>query len=100
MSKGHIEAAGLDDIYAALKVGGLMFAGWRSYRLTPGQETGFYEKLEVMKADGKLELVKSIEIERGLTGKNLDDEVRREFEKGIHRFEQQKSTITVHRKLA
>jgi predicted TPR repeat methyltransferase len=33
LSKGHIEKNGLDDIHAALKVGGYMIAGWRSYRL-------------------------------------------------------------------
>ena len=76
LSKGHIEKDGLDDIHAALKVGGYLVAGWRSYRLVPGAETGFYEKLEAMKADGKLVAVKQVEFMRGLTGKNLDDQIK------------------------
>ena len=87
LSKGHIEKDGLDDIHASLKVGGYMIAGWRSYRLQPGQETGFFEKLEEMKTEGKLTLVKQFEILRGLTGKNLDEEVKKEFDAGIKRFE-------------
>ena len=55
LSKGHIEKDGLDEIHAALKVGGFLVAGWRSYRLVPGAQTGFYEKLEAMKADGKFD---------------------------------------------
>ena len=100
LSKGHIEKDGLDDIHAALKVGGYLVAGWRSYRLIPGAETGFYEKLQEMKADGKLELFRQFNIMRGLTGKNLDADVKTEFGKGIERFEQQGSTITIHRKTA
>ena len=100
LSKGHIEKDGLDDIHAALKVGGLLVAGWRSYRLVPGAETGFFEKLEAMKVEGKLIAVRQFEIMRGLTGKHLDEAVKQEFEKGIQRFEQQSSTITIHQKTA
>jgi len=100
LSKGHIEKNGLDDIHAALKVGGYLVAGWRSYRLQPGNEVGFYEKLEEMKEQGKLKLVKQFEIVRGLTGKNLDDKIKKEFEAGLKRFEQQPSQITIHQKLA
>ena len=53
--KFKLEKDGLDEIHAALKVGGFLVAGWRSYRLVPGAETGFYEKLEAMKADGKFD---------------------------------------------
>ena len=61
MSKGHIPKSGLDDIHAALKVGGYFVAGWRTFYLTPAEENGFYEKLEEMKADGKFTLVRSYE---------------------------------------
>jgi hypothetical protein len=53
-----------------------------------------------MKEQGKLRLVSSLEIIRGLTGKNLDDQIKKEFEAGLKRFEQQPSLITVHQKLA
>ena len=52
-----------------------MIAGLRSYRLLPGAETGFYEKLEQMKSDGKLVQIKTIEFMRGMTGKNLDESI-------------------------
>lgn len=100
LSKGHIPNSGLDDIHAALKVGGYFAAGWRTFYLTPGEENGFYEKLEAMVAEGKFKLVRRYEFQRGLTGKRLDEEVKREYEKGMKRFEQASSTITVYEKTA
>jgi len=73
LSKGHIPSDGLDDIHAALKVGGYFCAGWRTFYLTPGEENGFYEKLEAMVAEGKFQLVRRYDFMRGLTGKTLDD---------------------------
>ncbi len=48
LSKGHIPNAGLDDIHAALKLGGYFVAGWRTFYLVPGDENGFFEKLQTM----------------------------------------------------
>lgn len=100
LSKGHIPNAGLDDIHAALNLGGYFVAGWRTFYLTPGEENGFYEKLEGMVNEGKFTLVRRYEFMRGLTGKTLDDEVKREFEKGLKRFAQASSTLTVYQKTA
>ena len=100
LSKGHIPNAGLDDIHAALKVGGYFVAGWRTFYLTPGEENGFYEKLESMVAEGKFTLVRRYEFMRGLTGKGLAEEIKQEFEKGIKRFAQASSTLTVYQKTA
>ncbi len=61
LSKGHIPKEGLDDIHAALKIGGYFVSGWRTYYLTPGEENGFYEKLETMTQEGKFTLVSSYE---------------------------------------
>ena len=83
LSKGHIPNAGLDDIHAALKVGGYFVAGWRTFYLNPGEENGFYEKLSAMEAEGKFELVRQYEFQRGLTGKHLDESVKQEYAKGI-----------------
>lgn len=100
LSKGHIPNSGLDDIHAALKVGGFLVAGWRTFYLTPGEENGFYEKLESMVAEGKFALVRKYDFMRGMTGKTVDEEVRKEFEKGINRFKQASSTLTVYVKTA
>ena len=100
LSKGHIPNSGIDDIHLSLKVGGYFCAGWRTFYLTPGEENGFYEKLEAMVAEGKFTLVRRYEFLRGLTGKRLDEQVRAEYEKGIKRFQQASSTITVYQKTA
>ena len=97
--KGHIEKNGLNDVYAALKVGGYFAIGWRTYRIQPGAETGFYEKLEEMEKAGLIKKVNQIDFMRGLTGKTLDEEIKTEFEQGLKRFEQQSSTISVYQKL-
>ena len=73
LSKGHIPNSGLDDIHAALKLGGYFVAGWRTFYLTPGEENGFYEKLDEMEKQGKFTLVRRYEFMRGLTGKTLDE---------------------------
>jgi len=62
LSKGHIPKEGLDDIHAALKIGGYFVAGWRTYYLTPGEENGFYEKLGAFTQEGKFTLVSSYEL--------------------------------------
>jgi SAM-dependent methyltransferase len=100
LSKGHIPKEGLDDIHAALKVGGYFVAGWRTFYLTPGEENGFYEKLESMTSLGQFTLVNRYDFQRGLTGKHLDPDVKKEFEKGIARFASASSTITVYQKSA
>ena len=86
LSKGHIPNAGLDDIHASLKKGGYFCAGWRTFYLQPGEENGFYEKLDSMVREGKFTLVRKYEFMRGLTGKTLDDSIKKEFEVGIKRF--------------
>ena len=78
LSKGHIPNSGLDDIHAALKVGGYLFTAFRTFYLQPGEENGFREKLDGMECDGKFKLVKSHEFMRGLTGKTVADEVKAE----------------------
>lgn len=100
LSKGHIPKEGLDDIHAALKVGGYLVAGWRTFYLTPGEENGFYEKLDEMVTAGKFTLTRRNEFLRGLTGKTLDDQIKKEFETGIKRFAQASSTLTVYQKTA
>lgn len=96
LSKGHIPNSGLDDIHASLKVGGHLVAAFRTFYLQPGEENGFREKLDAMEAEGKFKLVKQYDFMRGLTGKTLDDEVKREFEAGIKRFAAASSTLTIY----
>lgn len=49
-----------------------------------------------MVAEGKFKLVRRYDFLRGMTGKTVDEVIRKEFEKGINRFKQASSTLTVY----
>ena len=96
LSKGHIPNSGLDDIHAALKVGGYMVTAFRTFYLVLGEENGFREKLDAMEQDGKFKLIKSQDFMRGLTGKTIAEQVKKECEEGIKRFAAASSTLVIY----
>ena len=79
---GHMPNAALDDVLAALKVGGLLVTAMRNTMWTDGVEEGYKEKFEGMIGAGKFELVKKENFWRGTEG-------------GTGLFARQQSTLLV-----
>ena len=62
---GHMPNLALDDVHAALKVGGVMVTAMRCTMWADGVAEGYKEKLESMVAEGKFEIVKQWNFWRG-----------------------------------
>ncbi len=84
---GHMPNVAMDDVHAALKVGGVLVTAMRNTMWTDGVAEGYKEKFESMIADGKFEIAKKYEFWRGT-------------ENGSGLFGKQKSTGLVLRKIA
>ena len=64
--KGHFPNAAFDDIYTALKPGGLHVFGIREIYWTMGEEMGYRDKVQQMIDEGKWELVCTDSFWRGV----------------------------------
>lgn len=65
---GHMPNAALDDVLAALKVGGLLVTAMRNTMWTDGVEEGYKEKFESLINAGKFEVAKKENFWRGTEG--------------------------------
>ena len=79
--------AALDDVHAALKMGGVLVTAMRNTMWTLGVEEGYKEKIDGLVSAGKFEIIKSDEFYRGTEG-------------GSGLFAKQLSTLLVLRKKA
>ena len=84
---GHMPNAALDDVHAALKMGGHMVTAMRNTMWMDGVEEGYKEKFEGLVAAGKFEIVKHDNFWRGTEG-------------GTGLFAKQQSTLLVMKKVA
>jgi SAM-dependent methyltransferase len=84
---GHMPKEGMDDIHAALKVGGLWITAMRMTMWADGNVEAYKEKVESLIAAGKIEMVKQTQFFRGSEG-------------GTGLFGKQESTCLVLRKIA
>ena len=66
--EGHIPAAGLEDIFAALKVGGYLVSATRSYFWVKGQEAGYKDMIDKYIEEGRVELVHTQTWTQGVKG--------------------------------
>ena len=79
---GHMPNVALDDVHAALKMGGILVTAMRNTMWTDGVEEGYKEKFESMIASGKFEVLKHENFWRGTEG-------------GTGLFAKQQSTLLV-----
>lgn len=77
----------VEDVHAALKMGGLFVTAMRNTMWTDGVEEGYKEKFLSMVSDGKFEITKTEEFWRGTEG-------------GTGLFARQRSTLLVMKKIA
>ena len=84
---GYMPNVALDDVHAALKVGGVMVTAMRNTMWTDGVAEGYKEKFESLVAAGKFEVVKKWSFWRGT-------------ENGTGLFAKQQSSGLVYRKIA
>jgi SAM-dependent methyltransferase len=62
---GHMPNAALDDVHAALKVGGVLVTAMRNTMWCDGVEEGYKEKIMSLIDTGKFEIIKKDEFYRG-----------------------------------
>ena len=84
---GHMPNEAVEDVHAALKMGGLFVTAMRNTMWTDGVEEGYKEKFLGMVNDGKFEIIKTEEFWRGTEG-------------GTGLFARQQSTLLVMKKIA
>ncbi len=84
---GHMPNVAMDDVHAALKIGGVLVTAMRNTMWVDGVAEGYKEKFEGLIADGKFEIAKKYEFWRGT-------------ENGSGLFGKQKSIGLVLRKIA
>ena len=82
---GHMPNAALEDVHAALKMGGLLVTAMRNTMWTDGVEEGYKEKFEEMIFSRKFEVIKMGKFWRGTEG-------------GTGLFAKQQSTLLVLQK--
>ena len=85
--EGHIPNQGFDDAFTALKPGGMLISCLRNRYWNLGDPCGYREKLNEYIDAGKIEFLKTKEVERG-------------FEDGSEMFKKMTSTLFVAKKLA
>ena len=66
--EGHIPASGLDDAFAALKVGGYLVSATRSYIWVKGEKGGYKDLIDKYIEDGIMELVHTETWTQGVKG--------------------------------
>ena len=65
---GHMPNAALDDVHAALKVGGVLITAMRMSMWQDGVEEGYKEKISGLIESGKFQLIKEENFFRGTEG--------------------------------
>jgi hypothetical protein len=65
---GHMPNAAIDDVHAALKMGGLLVTAMRNTMWVDGVDEGYKEKFESLIAAGKFEVLKHDNFYRGTEG--------------------------------
>ena len=66
--EGHIPASGLDDAFAALKVGGYLVSATRSYIWVKGEKGGYKDLIDKYIDEGKMELIHTETWTQGVKG--------------------------------
>ena len=67
--KGHMPARSIEDIHAALKIGGYLVTAMRAIYWNYGNDEGYREKFDELVASGKFELIRTDCFQRGVEGK-------------------------------